>query len=127
MEIFKKKPFKFEHLNMRKSSLFVGVKERREEFDFDNNLYATAFINLMRAIGNEHIHFKRKQYEHNNFMLHYNLAPDCSSENLSPIQVENVRLEIQLKAPLDDSYTCIIMTETPHVLEIAADRSIQVK
>ena len=121
-------PLKFEHLQIKKSTLYVGGKERKEEFDFDKGFFASAFINFTRAMGNPHNwKFTKAVYEQNFFMLHYILSPDCGTEHLSPIQVDNVRLQIELSKPLSKSYTCIIMTDTPRVIEVSKDRNIEIR
>jgi len=124
---FKKNPFKFEHLNMTRSSLFVGAHERREIFDFDSKQYAAAYVNFIRAINNRHVEISQELYEKQLFMLHYILSPDGCPNNFSPIQVENVRLQIQLKTPLTQSYTCVILSESPRVLEIYENRTLRLR
>lgn len=124
---FKTNPLKFVNLNMRKSSLFVGTHERREVFDFDKKQFASAFVNFIRAVSDKHVEISHELYEKELFMLHYILTPDGCADNFSPIQVENVRLQIELKEPLTQSYTCLIVTETPRILEIYKDRTLKLK
>lgn len=124
---FHSNPLKFENINMQRSSLFVGTHERRETFDFATKQYIPAFVNFIRAVNNRHVEISPELYEKQLFMLHYILTPDGCANNFSPIQVENVRLEIQLKTPLTQPYTCLILSETPRILEIAKDRTLQLK
>ena len=124
---FATNPLKFEHLDMTRCSLYIGTKELRETFDFEQSEFATAFLNLCRAVGNPDFKLTRATYKDNTFLLHYNLKPDCSNTNFSPVRVENVRLHIQLKRPLTKAYTCIVVSETPRILEIKHDRTIELK
>ena len=124
---FKKNPYKFEHLDMERSMLSVGSRKYEEKYDFDQEIYTAAYATLLKNLNNEFIRFSRDQYIKNHFMLHYILTPDGDTSNLSPLTSENVRFTASLKKPLTDKYTCIIMTETPRVLEIDARRNISVR
>ncbi len=79
-------------------------------------------------MGNPHNwKFTKAVYEQNFFMLHYILSPDCGTEHLSPIQVDSVKLQIELSKPLSKLYICIIMTDTPRVIEVSKDRNIEIR
>ena len=120
-------PFKFENLNMEKAKLMIGSREIVETFDFQKGHFARAFLNFVRHVGNPLLHFTKEDFINNAFMLHYILTPDCSDEHFSIPSSENVRLHIQLKAPLSEAYTAVLMSETPRVIEINEKREVEVK
>jgi hypothetical protein len=121
---FKLNPLKFENLKMNRSTLTVGNREIEETYDFNKDFYAWPYMNFIRQLNNPLVHFSKGQYEKNHFMLHYVLTPDGTVENLSPCTSENVRLTVELSENLAENYTCIIVAETPTVLEIDAARNI---
>ena len=83
-------------------------------------------MDLIRQFHNPYINIGPSQFEKNHFILHYILTPDCSTDHFSPIVSENVRFEARLQEPLTHLYTCVIITETPRILEINAQRNISI-
>ena len=123
---FKMDPLKFENLKMESSCLTIGNRKLEESFNFDKGFYAQAYLTLIRQLGNPWIAFTKEQFKKNCFLIHYVLNPDCAMQNFSPITSENVRFDAKLRQPLENKYTCLIITETPRILEIDAERNITI-
>jgi hypothetical protein len=119
-------PYKFEPLKIRSAVLTVGSKTIEDTFNFEKGIYGEAYMRLIRSIENPHLRLSSKEYANNTFFLLYNTDPDCnSSEVLSPVRNENVRLTIQLADALAESHTMLIITEDPRIMEITSNREVK--
>jgi len=123
---FKLNPYQMENLQMEKSSLSVGSRVIEQDYNFDKGQTAFAFMNLIRHMNNPLTTFSKEVYEKQHFFISYILTPDSDMKNLSPVTSENIRFTAKLRKPLEDSVTCLIVLESPRVVEIDADRNIEI-
>jgi hypothetical protein len=124
---FHKSPLLSEHLNIKQAVLTVGTKQIRQTFDFDKGLVARPYVGMLQAIQNPELCMGFEAYVKRFFHLRFVLNPDCSLQHLSPLTNDNIRLELELSKPTSEAYSCIILLQTPRVIEIDKNRQVTVK
>jgi hypothetical protein len=120
-------PLRFENMGIRRAVLTIGTKQIRESFDFEKDHYVRGYMSMLRAVQNPELCLSHSDYKNNMFQLRYVLTPDCSLQHLQPLENENIRLELELDKALEESYTCIILLQTPKIVEIDKQRQVTVQ
>jgi hypothetical protein len=124
---FHRSAFRFENMGIKRAVLTIGTKQIRESFDFEQDHYVKGYMSMLRSVQNPDMCVSHADYKNNLFQLRYVLTPDCSLQHLQPLSSENLRLELELDKALEESYTCIIILQTPRVIEVDKHRQVTVQ
>lgn len=123
----KRDPLRLTNANLEEVILTVDGIRQIQSYDFSYNLNALPYAFLLQSIGQKHTFFKYENFVGNQFLIHYNLTADSSEYCLSPVRRSNVRLQCKFATALSEPTTVLLMSETPRVLSINAQRAIKVE
>ena len=129
-----KNPYNFKHFNTRHMQLFVDGEPARSQplkpvmgnGQFVHS-YETLYRGINRLDGEKGCIIKRSDWSRGYSLWAFDLTPDMDAEDhYALIKHGNLRLEVEFEEALDDPISVLIYAEFDNVVEITADRNIQV-
>ena len=130
---FAENPYNFKHYSMNHIQLFrdgepVRSRTLRPNLAAGNylNCYETLYSGLNNMDGEKATIIKRCDWDKGYSLCAFDLTPDMDADDhYSLISHGNLRLDVEFAAPLPNTVDIIVYAEFDNVLEITADRNIQ--
>ena len=132
--VINKNPYNFKHFNARHMQLFIdGDPARSQPLKpvMGNGQFVHSYETLYRGInrldGEKGCIIKRQDWSRGYSLCAFDLTPDMDADDhYALIKHGNLRLEVEFEDALASPISVLIYAEFDNVVEITADRNIQV-
>lgn len=112
---YKRNPLNFYHYNIEEITLSVDATTLNYRIDVKNNIYMELFTPLACEMGNKDFsttpNILYTEGLEGTAMFPFDLAPNHSTEDLQPLKVQNVRVELKFSEPLPEAIQLIAFVD----------------